>query len=253
MTEAYQYFFSLVKDHLRTGPTCTVRVGPVRYNESVPAKHVIKVYVENGYYHLLNRGVDKRPFFLDSGDYKKFLSLLKRYLTNPDILPEHLQPPRPIRRSDLYEKIKLIAYCLMPNHFHLLVKQETRNAITKFARSLSNAYVRYFNDRYKRVGALFQGKIKGVLVDSDAYLLHLSRYIHQNPEEVWDKGLRDYPYSSYAEYLGFRNTQWIYPEIVLDFFSSSENNLFYDYFSYRSFVEKPKEETPKLIQRLTFE
>ena len=223
------------------------------YNEVVPAKFVIKQYVENGYYHLLNRGVEKRPIFLDKKDYRTFLSFLKRYLSDPDLQQQDVQPIRLSRRSDLHKEIKLVAYCLMPNHFHLLIKQETRNAITKFARSLSNAYVRYFNDRYDRVGTLFQGKIKGVLVDSDAYLLHLSRYIHQNPGEIWKKSLRDYPFSSYAEYLGLRNTTWIYPEIVLDFFSSSENNLFYDYFSYRSFVEKSKEETPKLIQRLTLE
>ncbi len=219
----------------------------------MPSKHTVKVYVENGYYHLLNRGVEKRSIFLDKKDSVTFLALLKRYLTNPDLLPPELQFLRVSRRSHLYEKIRLVAYCLMPNHFHLLVRQQTRNAITEFARCLINSYVRYFNDRYERLGPLFQGRIKGILVENDEYLLHLTRYIHRNPEEYWERPLREYPYSSYAEYLGLRHTSWIHPEEILAYFRSPLNQSLRDYFSYENFIETPQEDSSEFLKELTLE
>jgi len=231
----------------------SVQVAPVRYNGHMPAKYTVKMYVENGYYHLLNRGVDKRSIFFDKKDSVTFLSLLKRYLTNPDLLPPELQFLRPSRRSHLYEQITLVAYCLMPNHFHLLVRQKSRNAITEFARCLMNSYVRHFNDRHERVGPLFQGRIKGILVDNDSYLLHLTRYIHRNPEEFWERSLRDYPYSSYAEYLGLRSTSWIHPEAILAYFRSPLNKSLHDYFSYESFVEESKDDSSEILKEITLE
>jgi len=219
----------------------------------VPAKHTIKVYVENGFYHLFNRGVEKRIIYQDKKDYNKFTSLLERYLTNPDDLLQHLQAPRISRRSHLYKEIQLLAFCLMPNHFHLLVKQNTKDAITKFTRSLSNAYVRYFNDRYDRIGALFQGRIKGILLDTDAYLLHLTRYIHQNPLEIWNKPLRQYPFSSYPEYLDLRSSKWINTKEVLSFFRSPQNIVNKDYLSYENFVETPKEDSAEILKHFTLE
>src|SRR3989304_7162820 len=103
----------------------------------MPAKHTVKIYVENGFYHLFNRGVEKRPIFLDRNDYVAFLSILKRYLTNPDDLSSgylDFSHGVPSRRSDLHTKIQLVSYCLMPNHFPILVKQLTKNAITEFTR-----------------------------------------------------------------------------------------------------------------------
>ena len=210
----------------------------------------MKIYVENGYYHLLQRGVEKRPIFLDRQDYTTFLSYLKRYLIDPDDVPPEL---RALRRSDLFENITLIAYCLMPNHYHLLVKQSVKNAITKFTRSMGNAYVKYFNTRHKRIGGLFQGKPKGILVDTDTYLLHLSRYIHLNPSEIWQASLRDYPYSSYADYLGSRKTEWVKPKVVLDFYKSPDSKLFRHTNTYPSFVENVEEDSKSMLEGLTLE
>jgi len=146
----------------------------------MPSRNIIRSYLENSYYHIYNRGVEKRDIFLDDQDYKVFLHFLKRYLTKPPESPEQV---RPLWRSDLFDKIKLIAYCLMNNHFHLMVKQSTKEATTDFMRALIDSYVRYFNEKYERVGSLFQGRFKAVLIDSEPYLLHLTRYIHLNPIE----------------------------------------------------------------------
>jgi putative transposase len=135
----------------------------------------------------------------------------------------------------------------MPNHFHLLVKQHTEVAIAKFMQCLTNSYVRYFNTKYERVGPLFQGKYKGVLIETDAQLLHVTRYIHRNCLELSQVGSRgrsnlhkqllSYSYSSYAEYLGKRNTSWVRSQEILEFFKTAQKSSLKDVLSYQSFVE----------------
>jgi len=133
---------------------------------------------------------------------------------------------------DLYKNIQLLAYALMPNHFHFLFKQFSENAITEFMRRITNAYVQYFNNKYKRVGPLFQGRYKGVLVDKDDYFIYLSSYIHINPIELPKYSeintLEDYPYSSYSDYIGKTNTPWIHREYILNYINDKEDKfLFY--------------------------
>lgn len=214
----------------------------------MPAKNIIKIYVEKGYYHLYNRGVEKRKIFLDARDYKTFLYLLKAYLSS--------SPKTPFKKiKTLIAEIKLLAYCLMPNHFHLLVKQTTKDAITKLTRRICTNYAMYFNKRYKRVGSLFQGNYKGVLVETDAQLLHLSRYIHINPNEILrsQSKLIDYPYSSYGDYLGLRKTNWLQPEEILAFFRTAKRKNLKDILSYQSFVEDYVEEPEEVLGNLTLE
>ncbi|MEX2028231.1 MAG: transposase [Candidatus Curtissbacteria bacterium] len=202
----------------------------------MPSKYSVKNYVENGVYHVYNRGVEKRKIFEDDQDYKVFLHYLKRYLTDED------DEVRPRWKKELSQRVSLLAYCLMENHFHLLVKQTTKDAVTIFMRCMSNAYTKYFNEKYDRIGPLFQGKFKAVLVDNDDYLLHLTRYIHLNP--LGHKGLtrsdlailENYLYSSYHDYLDKRNTLWLHRETVLEYFQSSRT-LGTKYSSYKNFVE----------------
>lgn len=200
----------------------------------MPRKNSIKQYVEGGYYHLYNRGVEKRNIFLDDRDYKVFLYYLKKYLA-----PE--EPEKTFKeKNDLSKKIDLLAFCLIPNHFHLLVKQKTIDGITQLMSRLLTNYVMYFNKRYKRVGRLFQSVYKAVLIDSDVQLLHLSRYIHLNPypEIIKDvKNLKNYSFSSYGDYLGERNTKWIKTEEILSFFTKDKSRLGYKFNNYKSFVE----------------
>ena len=217
----------------------------------MPARNTRKVYVEKGYYHLYNRGVEKRNVFEDVQDYEVFLSYLKTYLTPKDTneLQEHLADPaknwveknkiiKLLRLNNFEQEINLLAYCLMPNHFHLLVKQNSLYSIDKFINSLNTRYVMYFNKKYKRIGPLFQGVYKAAQITTDEQLTYLSAYIHRNPinkSKVIPQGealmkLTKQP-SSLPEYMGNRNTTWVKPGEVLKFFSKKFKKL-----SYRNFV-----------------
>jgi putative transposase len=200
----------------------------------MPRKNSLKIYVEGGYYHLYNRGVEKREIFLDDKDYKVFLYFLKKYLS-PSEEPVIFQ-----KKKNLIDQIELLSYCLMPNHFHLLVKQNVKDGITNLMNRLGTNYAMYFNKRYKRVGSLFQSVYKAIIVESDEQLLHLSRYIHLNPKDKVGE-LIDYPYSSYGDYLGMRKSNWLHTEQILSFFKKKRSKVF-DYFSYQSFVEGYREE-----------
>ncbi|MEX2012998.1 MAG: transposase [Candidatus Levyibacteriota bacterium] len=206
----------------------------------MPAKNSVKQFVENGYYHLYNRGVEKRDIFLDEQDYAVFLSYIKQYLDLSG------SDPHPLAND-----IRLLAFCLMPNHFHLLAKQSSINGITKLMRAISTNYVMYFNKKYERVGTLFQGKYKAAQVDNDSYLLHLSRYIHLNPYPGSDP--KYYNYSSYKYYLGTRNASWIKTEEILDYFKTAKRVGAKDYLSYESFIEDYKMDSAELLGNLTLE
>lgn len=219
------------------------------------SKNSRKVYSENSYYHIYNRGVEKRLIFLDNQDYYVFLLYLKEYLLPKDKqkLSEQLSSSntsyrekdkilRLLRLNNFADEIILIAYCLMPNHFHLLIKQNLDKSIDKFMNSLGARYTIYFNRKYERVGALCQDVYKAVLVENDAQLLHLSSYIHNNPIKgslaSQAVGLRAYlsQPSSYPEYLGQRQTKWVHPEEVLGYFSKENPHL-----SYQAFVEQTED------------
>ncbi len=220
----------------------------------MPSKNTIKIYVEGGIYHLFNRGVEKRNIFLDDQDYKIFLYYLKSFLTPID---KQSKPPPGIRYQSttksgftLYKEIQLVAFCLMPNHFHLLVKQSSKRAIVELMKRLTNAYTEYFNKKYARTGALFQGCYKGVLVEDELYFLHLSRYIHGNARELFKnlKDFREYSYSSYLDYLGERETNWLHPEEILNYFEKRKGDLDGEEFSsYQNFIETYTENESRKI------
>ena len=216
------------------------------------ARNTVKQYLENSYYHLYNRGVEKRIIFLDTQDYSVFLSYLKEYLLtkNEKELYERLSAEtisskekdkilKLLRLNNFSQEITLLAYCLMPNHFHFFIKQKNPNSIDKFINSLCTRYTMYFNKKYKRVGSLYQGVYKAVLVENEAQFLHLSRYIHKQAINI------DKP-SSYQEYLGLRNTEWVKPEEVLSNFSKSNPSL-----SYEAFVKQ--EDDYEILKNLTLE
>ena len=207
----------------------------------MPAKNSVKEFVEGGFYHLYNRGVEKRNIFLDEHDYKMFIHLLKYYLDSK----LGSDPKHKIR--NLSSEIDLLAYCLMPNHFHLLVRQKSSDGITKLMRRVCTNYVMYFNNRYDRVGTLFQGKYKAALVTNEGYLLHLSRYIHLNPKDLEGIDYLSYPYSSFANYLDKRNTAWLKPKEILDFFKKDTKTRSLDFLSYQSFAEDYKEDSKDLL------
>ncbi len=228
----------------------------------MPAKNSRKIFAPNSYYHIYNRGVEKRTIFLENIDYNVFLSYIKTYILPKDekTLNYIISDPKAewkeknkaiklLRLNNFFKSLSLISYCLMPNHFHLLVKQKEENIIDRFMNSFCTRYSMYFNKKYKRIGTLFQGVYKAVLVDSDEQLHHLSRYIHRNPLPLLQgEALRSYPYSSYPTYLYKSDTKWLDTKIILDNFSPKGRN------SYEYFVEgQDNEETTRIIGKLTLE
>lgn len=225
----------------------------------MPAKNRIKQYASNSYYHIYNRGVEKRIIFVDQQDYAVFLSYLKEYLLprNDKELHDKLSDPtisatkrdkilKMLRLNNFNNEISLLAYCLMPNHFHFLVRQKSLESIDKFMNSLGTRYTMYFNRKYKRVGSLYQGVYKAVLISTDQQLLHLSRYIHKQALASQGQALEAQP-CSYFEYVGRRKSEWIQPENILSFFSELNPDL-----SYEAFVNQ-KEEVGVLIQQITLD
>lgn len=219
----------------------------------MPSKNSTKTYVENGYYHLYNRGVEKRVIFLDQQDYSVFLSYLKDYLLpkNEKEFHERLSNPqissieknkvlKSLQLNNFSQEITLLAYCLMPNHFHFFVKQKSKNAIDKFMNSLATRYTMYFNRKYKRVGSLYQDVYKAVLITTEEQFLHLSRYIHKQALNLPNQPC------SYPEYVGQRKTPWIQPAEILAYFSKKNPSL-----SYKNFVKEY--ENPEMLSNLILE
>lgn len=182
-------------------------------------------FVPGEYYHVYNRGNSKQKIFNDAEDYRRFVTLLYTCNSENNFKTSSLDAranPDPY----LWEKgkplVSIGAYCLMPNHFHLLVTEKKENGISKFVQKLSTAYVMYYNKKYKRTGGLFEGKFKSEYLFEDKYLKYIFSYIHLNPikliqkdwreagiknKRVAMKYLQDYEYSSYAEYGGVTRKQ----------------------------------------------
>ena len=125
--------------------------------------------------------------------------------------------------------------------------------VESFTRSLLTKYSTYFNKRYQRIGSLFQGTYKAVLIDDENYLLHLSRYIHLNPfENAKDTPLHSH-YSSYGDYLDLRKTKWIDTSLILSFFKNTQKLHLKDILSYQSFVEDYPEDPKEILGQLIIE
>lgn len=181
-------------------------------------------FVNGHFYHIYNRGVEKRRIFEKNWDYSRFIKTIRYY---------QLLGPKPrlskfllgsIFKPDTNKKIvEIICYCLMPNHFHFLVKQLKDGGITEFTSKLSNSYTKYYNTKYNRVGPLLQGEFKAVLIQSDEQLMHISRYIHLNPiASLLVKNLDQHNWSSYKEYIQNNSAGLCTKEEVLSYFKSPQ-------------------------------
>lgn len=178
-------------------------------------------FISNEYYHIYNRGNSKQPIFQDENDYIRFIKLL--FLSNGKESFKIDFIENEIYDFDRGEQLVSIgAYCLMPNHFHLLLTQVCEGGISKFMQKLSTGYSMFYNNRYERTGSLFEGKFKSEHADNDRYLKYLFSYIHLNPVKLIDsdwkeKGIKNknatinflekYPYSSFQDFTGYSRQQ----------------------------------------------
>jgi len=178
-----------------------------------------KNFTAGEYYHVFNRGNNKGEVFRDAEDYSFFLSRLREALY-PDVLDNahgaHAQRYYP-RKKLPADSFDLVAYCLMPNHFHFLLLQKGEISISSLMLKVISGYVKYVNKKYQRVGSLFQDQCKATHIADDAQLIHTSSYIHCNPVVAGlSTSLGDYAYDSYREYMDTDNTQRLsIPESVL--------------------------------------
>ncbi len=197
-------------------------------------------------YHIYNRGVEKRNIFLDNKDYFRFIhdlfefndeeSATFLYYKKPFLQSYETKSHRIEHRRKLLVEISI--FTLMPNHFHLLLRQRRENGITDFMHKLGVGYTMYFNQKYKRTGSLFQGTYKAILVEKDAHFVHLPYYIHSNSLDLKFSGWRDrelknykeamkflenYRWSSFPDYIGKKNFPSVTSrEFLLEFFEGPE-------------------------------
>lgn len=202
----------------------------------MPSRNSIKQFADNAYYHIYNRGNNKQTVFHDDQDYKVFLNLLKRHLS---LKPSYDRQGR--KYPHLKDSAGLLTYCLMPNHFHLLVLNRSTRGIESLMRSVSTSYVGYYNKKYQRIGSLFQGRYKAALITNDAYLQHISRYIHLNP-----KGYQDYPYSSYKALTQNWCVEWL---DAVSFWDTFDGNI-HDYKEFVADFEDYKKSLETIEQEL---
>jgi putative transposase len=185
-------------------------------------------------YHVFNRGNQKQNIFVDESDY---LNFLKRITIVLGQMTEHGLRIKPVPK----EAFSILCYCLMPNHFHLLIRQNSNLGIDRLIAKASTSYAMYFNRKYKKVGNLFQDAFKAKLVDNDSYFTYLSAYIHNNPSDP-----KIYPYSSFLDYCGDRAGTLCEKDLLLGMFAN-------DPMAYKKFVEKYDQSYENKISHLIFE
>lgn len=181
----------------------------------------LRIQYADAFYHITSRGNEQKPIFKADKDRERFLSYLES-------------------AHERYGAI-IHAYCLMDNHYHLLLETPWAN-LSEILHHINGAYTVYFNIRRQRSGHLFQGRYRAILVEKDVYCQELSRYIHLNPFRAgMVKNLRDYPWSSYRDYIGMSKTPWVETGNILGYFDSMKHRAQRKYLRY---VEEAIEVAP---------
>lgn len=186
------------------------------------------IFQKGEYYHIYNRSTNNLIIFASKENYLFLLKKVKKYR----------------------EKfcISIIAYCLMPNHYHFLLRQDADFSVAQFIQAVFNSYSKAFNKMYKRTGTLFEGTFKSIHVHSPEYLTHLSRYIHRNPIDLkipLVSKLEKWEFSNYPEWIDIRKGTLVDKKLIID--------LFGDVASYRKFVEEyipPSDMQEKMLKYL---
>ena len=209
-------------------------------------------FVNNHFYHIFNRGVEKRDIFLRSGDYNRFIDVLHFYIFHPRRKYSKTQELLRLKLIDVAQLKKertknplvdIINFCLMPNHFHLTLKQNIENGIVRYMQKVASGFSHYFNVLYSREGSLFQGKFRAVLISSEEQLIHLSRYVHLNPRDLVradEADIFNYPWSTLRDYLGLsQDFNFCRKSEVLEYFKDGED--------YKNFVIAGRDDETKEV------
>lgn len=189
------------------------------------------IFANDEIYHIFNRGVEKRPTFTSRREYARAVKTFSyyRFVKPPYRFSHFVRLAKDIQSSVLKnlnisaKHIEILAFCLIPNHFHFLLRQVAENGISKFAANFTNSYTKYFNTLNDRVGPLFQGAFKAVHIESDEQLMHVSRYIHLNPVSsfiIEADELDEYEWSSYPGYISKEESSVVEKHTVLELFSN---------------------------------
>ena len=186
-------------------------------------------FANSEYYHIYNRGVDKQKIFLRYGHYSRFLTTIRNILNTGSATPRLSYN----QGLALKSKITLLCYCLMPNHYHLLLQQTTEPGVTEFMHKLDTSYTMFFNKNNHRSGRFFESTFKATKIESEEQFLHVSRYIHLNPviARLVEKP-EQWHWSSYREYMNLVSHDLCDTKSILSLFSSNEK--------YQKFDQKQK-------------
>lgn len=220
----------------------------------MPAKVLRRTSQEGTYCHIYNKGVGKENIFKDGSDYDVFLGYLSEYLSvlgNPEdkkkefVIKGRTFKGKPHQPKNYFDKVELVAYSLMPDHFHLLLFQKSQGSIESFLRSLCTRYSIYFNKKYVRKGMLFEGPYKSVNISGISEIALLSGYIHNDHNFS----------SSLPEYLKARETAWVKPSAVLSYFESRDNTIYKGDGGYEGFVKgfELSDDQKKILSNLIIE
>lgn len=180
-------------------------------------------FVIGSYYHIFNRGVDKRNIFCDEKDFQRFLQSIKEFnVIEPigSIYENSFKKSLGHPMSKSGKLVDFVCFCINPNHFHFLLTPVVDGGIEKFMQKFSNGYTKYFNHKNERSGSLFQGAFKSVHVNSDQYLSFLSAYINLNYNIHHLKKSHPFVLSSLDEYIGLTKTSFCNKDIILSMFPS---------------------------------
>jgi putative transposase len=197
-----------------------------------------KQHAPEEYYHVFNRGMNKQVVFNNDIDRLRFLFLILVLQGEVIIKNVSREVRQRVQSSTLHinqdlmndvlknRTVGLVSFCLMPNHFHLIVKEIENGGIAKYMQRVLTAYTKYFNTKYEHSGHLFQGSYKSVWISDDKQLMHLSAYIHKNPRELknWRGKVDHYPWSSYRDYLNEnRFGELLVTSVIMDRYKKDEH------------------------------
>lgn len=196
------------------------------------------------YYHVYNRGAHKQGIFREQADWARFLFGLI-YFQSPTPFKNISRRARTFDPQSGYEvresefrhvydarSVELVAFCLMENHFHLIVREIREGGVSRYLQRVQESYAKYFNEKYQCPGHVFEGPFKAKLVPDNEYLMHLSAYIHRNPRDMpkWKRSYDAYPWSSCTDYV--RENRWgglLAQEIILDQFAGTKESNYADF------------------------